>query len=47
LLSEGAVSEKELDRLEESARAEMDAAVEFALASPHPDPEEATNYVYA
>jgi pyruvate dehydrogenase E1 component alpha subunit len=47
LLSLGMVSEKELDRLEEGARAEMDAAVEFALASPLPDPEEATNHVYA
>ena len=47
LLGLGIVSEKELDRLEEGARAEMDAAVEFALASPLPEPEEATHYVYA
>jgi acetoin:2,6-dichlorophenolindophenol oxidoreductase subunit alpha len=47
LLSRGILKEEELQRLDQSARAEMDAAVEFALASPTPDPEEATNYVYA
>jgi len=47
LLSEGTLTECELQRLDDNARAEMDAAVEFALASPQPAPEEATNYVYA
>jgi len=41
------LTENELKRIDDSARAEMDAAVEFALASPHPAPEEATNHVYA
>src|SRR5580658_6951615 len=47
LLSQGILTEGELQRLDDSARVEMDAAVEFALASPQPAPEEATNYVYA
>src|SRR6202167_1615930 len=47
LLGLGIVSEEELDRHEEGARAERDAAVEFALASPLREPEEATHYVYA
>jgi pyruvate dehydrogenase E1 component alpha subunit len=46
LVSQGASGE-ELDQLENRARSEMDAAVEFALASPFPEPEEAINYVYA
>ena len=47
LLRQNIVTEGELLRIEDSARAEMDDAVHFARASPHPDPEEATNYVYA
>jgi acetoin:2,6-dichlorophenolindophenol oxidoreductase subunit alpha len=47
LLNEGILTEKELQRYDKSARVEMDNAVQFALASPHPAPEEATNYVYA
>jgi TPP-dependent pyruvate/acetoin dehydrogenase alpha subunit len=47
LLSDGIASESELQRIDENARVEMDEAVKFALASPLPDPEEATNYVYA
>jgi TPP-dependent pyruvate/acetoin dehydrogenase alpha subunit len=47
LLSQSILTEGELKRLDDSARAEMDAAVQFALASPHPAPEEATNHVYA
>ena len=39
--------ESELKQIDDSARAEMDDAVQFALASPLPAPEEATNYVYA
>jgi pyruvate dehydrogenase E1 component alpha subunit len=41
------IGESELKRIDDDARAEMDDAVQFALASPHPSPEEATNYVYA
>jgi len=47
LLTQGIFAEKQLQSLEADARAEMDDAIQFALASPHPDPEEATNYVYA
>src|ERR1019366_1838222 len=47
LLNQRILTEKELQRIDESARTEMDAAVQFALASPQPAPEEATNYVYA
>jgi pyruvate dehydrogenase E1 component alpha subunit len=47
LIREGILMEAELRRHDDNARAEMDDAVQFALASPHPAPEEATNYVYA
>jgi TPP-dependent pyruvate/acetoin dehydrogenase alpha subunit len=41
------LTENELARIDKNACAEMDDAVEFALASPLPDPAEATKYVYA
>ena len=47
LMSSGALNEPDAQRIEEAARAEMDEAVQFALASPFPAPEEALNYVYA
>ncbi len=47
LIAKGAMSEAEADKIEQAARSEMDDAVKFALASPLPAPEEATNYVYA
>ncbi len=47
LLQKSVLTENELKRIENNARAEMDDAVAFALASPLPSPEEATNYVYA
>jgi TPP-dependent pyruvate/acetoin dehydrogenase alpha subunit len=47
LLRRSAVTESELERIDHNARTEMDDAVQFALASPKPDPEEAINYVYA
>jgi len=47
LLTEGVITEAELKKIEESARAEMDDAVQYALASPFPAPEEAANNVYA
>jgi TPP-dependent pyruvate/acetoin dehydrogenase alpha subunit len=47
LLSEGVLAEEDAARIEESARKEIDDAVQFALASPFPAPEEAVNYVYA
>jgi len=47
LLSEGFINEEQARKLDDNGCAEMDDAVQFALASPHPEPEEATNYVYA
>ncbi len=47
LLSQGILTEAELQDIDNSANVEMDAAVEFALASPLPAPEEATKYVFA
>jgi TPP-dependent pyruvate/acetoin dehydrogenase alpha subunit len=47
LLRSPVATEEELKRIEDEARAEMDEAVRFALASPLPAPEEATKYVYA
>jgi TPP-dependent pyruvate/acetoin dehydrogenase alpha subunit len=47
LIEEGTLSAEEADRIAEQVRGEMQAAVDFALDSPHPEPEEATKYVYA
>jgi TPP-dependent pyruvate/acetoin dehydrogenase alpha subunit len=47
LRRKSALTENELKRIDDRARAEMDDAVEFALASPLPEPVEATKYVYA
>ena len=47
LIEDGTLSAEEADRIAEEVREEMQAAVDFALDSPHPEPEEATKYVYA
>jgi TPP-dependent pyruvate/acetoin dehydrogenase alpha subunit len=47
LIEEGTLSAEEADRIAEEVREEMQAAVDFALESAHPEPEEATKYVYA
>ncbi|HZC12831.1 MAG TPA: thiamine pyrophosphate-dependent enzyme [Thermoleophilaceae bacterium] len=47
LIEEGTLSAEDADRIAEEVREEMQAAVDFALESPHPEPEEATKYVYA
>jgi TPP-dependent pyruvate/acetoin dehydrogenase alpha subunit len=47
LRAKGVLSEPAAKRIEESVRAELEEAVRFALASPFPAPEEATQYVYA
>lgn len=47
LVSQGTLSDNEARRIDDAARAEMDDAVQFALASPKPAAEEAINYVYA
>ena len=41
------LTEAAAKRIDDAARAEVDDAVQFALASPLPAPEEAVNYVYA
>ena len=47
LIAKGVFSESDAGRVGEEARTEMDDAVRFALESPLPSPEEATNHVYA
>ena len=47
LLSGGVLEDPDVQSIDEAARAEMEEAVQFALASPFPAPEEALNYVYA
>ena len=47
LVEDGTLVAEEADAIAESARQEMQEAVNFALASPHPAGEEATKYVYA
>jgi pyruvate dehydrogenase E1 component alpha subunit len=47
LLKTGVLSEASAKRVESTARKEVEDAVQFALASPLPAPEEALNYVYA
>jgi TPP-dependent pyruvate/acetoin dehydrogenase alpha subunit len=47
LVEEGTLSAEDADRIAEEARREMQAAVEFGIDSPHPEPEDATKYVYA
>ena len=47
LLKDKALTSAEAARIYAAARSEVDDAVEFALASPLPAPEEAVNFVYA
>jgi len=47
LVGEGTLSGEQADVLAAEARTEMEAAVEFGLASPFPAPEAAVEYVYA
>jgi TPP-dependent pyruvate/acetoin dehydrogenase alpha subunit len=47
LQGQSILTEAELEKIDDNANAEMDAAIEFALASPLPEPEEATKYVFA
>ncbi|HUI75648.1 MAG TPA: thiamine pyrophosphate-dependent dehydrogenase E1 component subunit alpha [Candidatus Acidoferrum sp.] len=47
LIANRTMTEADAGRIEDAARAEMDDAVKFALASPLPAPEDAVNYVYA
>ncbi len=47
LTRENVLTELAASKINDEARAEMEDAVQFALASPFPAPEEAVNYVYA
>lgn len=47
LKAKGILSEAVAKKIEESVRAELEEAVQFALASPLPTPADAANYVYA
>jgi pyruvate dehydrogenase E1 component alpha subunit len=47
LVTDGTVGAEEADRIGQSARDEMQAAVDFGLESPFPQPDEAVKYVYA
>ena len=47
LIEEGTLSAEDADRIAEEVREEMQAAVDFGIDSPSPQPEEATKYVYA
>ncbi len=47
LVKDGVLSAEQADEIYEQARTEMQAAVDFGIESPLPDPAEATNYVYA
>jgi TPP-dependent pyruvate/acetoin dehydrogenase alpha subunit len=47
LVTDGVLTAAEADAIVEAARAEMEEAVEFGLASPFPAAEEAVKYVYA
>jgi TPP-dependent pyruvate/acetoin dehydrogenase alpha subunit len=47
LRDKGFLSEQVAKRIEESVRAELQEAVQFALASPFPAPEEAMKHVFA
>jgi pyruvate dehydrogenase E1 component alpha subunit len=47
LVQDGVLSAEQADQILEEARQEMQAAVDFGIESPLPDPEEAVKYVYA
>jgi pyruvate dehydrogenase E1 component alpha subunit len=47
LIAQGILTGADAQKIETAARAEMDAAVNYALASPLPAPEEATNHIFA
>jgi acetoin:2,6-dichlorophenolindophenol oxidoreductase subunit alpha len=47
LVTDGTLGADEADRIAQAARDEMQAAVDFGLESPLPQPDEAVKYVYA
>jgi len=46
LIGAGILTEKAVEEINQEILKELDKAVEFALESPLPEPEEAWNYVY-
>jgi TPP-dependent pyruvate/acetoin dehydrogenase alpha subunit len=47
LVEQGALDAARADEIAADVREEMDAAVQFALSSPFPEPEAALQHVYA
>jgi TPP-dependent pyruvate/acetoin dehydrogenase alpha subunit len=47
LIEEGTLSAEDANQIADGVREEMQAAVDFGIESPNPEPEEATKYVYA
>ena len=47
LISEGVLTEKEADEIVSQQKSEVDAAIQFGLDSPYPDPEDAFQNTYA
>jgi TPP-dependent pyruvate/acetoin dehydrogenase alpha subunit len=47
LVADGTLTEQAATKIEESVRAEMEDVVQFALASPLPNPADAANFVWA
>jgi TPP-dependent pyruvate/acetoin dehydrogenase alpha subunit len=47
LVQDGVLSAEQADEIAAAARAEMQAAVDFGIESPYPEPEAALDYVYA
>ena len=47
LIARGFLTDADAQKIETAARTDMDDAVNYALASPLPAPEEATNHIFA
>ncbi|MFH1090608.1 MAG: thiamine pyrophosphate-dependent dehydrogenase E1 component subunit alpha, partial [Pseudomonadota bacterium] len=47
LLKEGILAEKEIEAVEKTVAAEVEEAIQYAMDSPLPEPEDVYNYVYA
>jgi pyruvate dehydrogenase E1 component alpha subunit len=47
LLNDSIITEKQLQKMKESAQSEVDKAFDFAEKSPFPDPKEAIANLYA
>jgi pyruvate dehydrogenase E1 component alpha subunit len=47
LIEDGVLTAEDAERIADEVREEMQAAVDFGIDSPHPDPEDALKHVYA